>query len=788
MTAAPQARRRTVGTATGRQRGIDAAVLAVLLGLGVLGFWPSFNGNGHFLVAGIGGVLLGLAIAAAAARWRLGLLHTVGLTVLLYLLAGHPLAAPEQAMFGFVPSLESLRGLLLGVVLGWKQLLTLAPPVGSSVDVLVVPFLAALVCAVVAGTLAWRVRRPAWTMLPVLGLFLASIALGTSQPFLPTLRAVLVMVLGLAWLVYRRDLLRGQESGTLTATSAPGLPDRGALLRRAGLAAGVLALAGGITLAAAPGLTAAADRQVLRDAVVPPPDLHDLPSPLTGFRQYVKDRKDDVLFTAEGLPKGARVRIAAMDDYDGVVYSVDQNSSASFAPVGDPGTLNGSSSRAGTTAVGFDISGYSGVWIPALPASQGLAYSPADGQEHRFYLNRDSGSALTLDGVREGDRYTLDAVFPVIDQDKLAAAGYGKVTMPTLENVPQIVDTKANDIAGAADTPLKKVLALESTLQRSGKFSNGLEGQTPSTSGHGAARITKLLGGKEMVGDDEQYAVAMALMARHLGIPARVVMGFYLDEKDPASGAGTIGFKGADVHAWVEVNFDGFGWVPFTPTPDKDNIPNPPEPQNASTPKPQVLQPPPPPREPADLPPDSSPDALDTDGRKKDGWNLWGPLLTVLGLAALPVAAVALPLMLIAMLKARRRKRRSSQGTTASRIGGGWNEVLSAATDLGLGINPRQTRKETAHAVEAAFPVASTTTAQLARRADASIFGAGTPSEEEVRDYWGAVDAALHEMRQPLGFWQRQRARFSPRSLITETGSRRPLWRQFRSIRRKNTP
>ena len=59
----------------------------------------------------------------------------------------------------------------------------------------------------------------------------------------------------------------------------------------------------------------------------------------------------------------------------------------------------------------------------------------------------------------------------------------------------------------------------------------------------------------------------------------------------------------------------------------------------------------------------------------------------------------------------------------------------------------------------------------LARRADASIFGAGQPTEDEVREYWEAVDGSLQEMTADIGFWRRQQARFSPRSLLADARS-----------------
>jgi hypothetical protein len=260
----------------------------------------------------------------------------------------------------------------------------------------------------------------------------------------------------------------------------------------------------------------------------------------------------------------------------------------------------------------------------------------------------------------------------------------------------------------------------------------------------------------------------MSLMLRHLGIPSRVVMGFYPDPKSPENGAGEIKIMGKDVHAWVEVAFDRVGWVAFDPTPPKDNVPIPPDPESKSKPKPQVLQPPPPPQEPADLPPDSSPDALDADEKKNNPWLLWGPILTAIGIAMIPVGILALPLLLIALLKSRRRKARFTGGGPAQRVGGGWNEVLSLATDMGAAVDSRATRRETAAVVAEAFPATGATTTVLAHRADASIFGAGQPSEDEVREYWDVVDGSLKEMTGTVGFWRRQRARFSPRSLLAE--------------------
>jgi hypothetical protein len=69
---------------------------------------------------------------------------------------------------------------------------------------------------------------------------------------------------------------------------------------------------------------------------------------------------------------------------------------------------------------------------------------------------------------------------------------------------------------------------------------------------------------RERRGSAEQFASAFAVMARSLGIPARVVAGFLPGELGPD---GHYHVRRADTHAWAEVWFEGAGWVPFDPSP-----------------------------------------------------------------------------------------------------------------------------------------------------------------------------------------------------------------------------
>ena len=774
---------------------LDAAALTVLLGLGVLGFSLSFGGDPHYLVSGFGGILLGLAITACNAHLRLGLLITSAIALAAYLLFGTALAVPDSAIAGFLPSLDSLRTLLLGVVFAWKDMLTVGVPVGTAGGVLIVPFLASLLSSLVAGTLIWRLKGPYWPLLPVLALFVTGIAFSTNAAFLTVERGIALTVVAIAWATFRRDALRRSDTRKVSVNSPQGDTStaRRVRIRRLGTAAAVIAASVAITALAAPLVTASDDRKVLRNVVVPPFDPRDYVTPLASFRNFVKDKKDDTLFTVKGLPRDGRVRLGALDAFNGTNYTMDPNGSGNFSKVGDTKSINtlaDSSSVVPTNdySLNITIEDYQGYFVPGGRKTTGISFDQgSSAAASGLYFNSGTDTAVTTKGLAKGDTYSVQVSDPVkLEHGQLTQYDFAKISLPDPLDVPPVVDSQANDLSADAPTAADRVRQIEAHFQKNGAFSNGLvtEGQLPSVSGHGSARIKSLLTAKQMLGDDEQYSVAMSLMLRHLGIPSRVVMGFYPDPTSPENGAGDVKITGKDVHAWVEVAFDRVGWVSFDPTPPKDNVPIPPDPETKSKPKPQVLQPPPPPQEPADLPPDSSPDALDADQKKNNPWLFWGALLGALGVALIPLSVLAVPLLLIALLKSRRRKARFTDGPPAQRVGGGWNEVVSLATDLGAGIDTRSTRRESATVVAEAFPTSAPTTIMLANRADASIFGAGQPSEEEVREYWTIVDGSLKEMTGTVGFWRRQQARFSPRSLLAD--GRNAL--KLRGDRRRDEP
>lgn len=744
-----------------RRWGLDIAAVLVLLGSAAVGFWPSFAGP-SFLGAAIGGAVIGIAIAAVSAWRRWGILIITGLTVAAYFVFGGALALPHTAILGFIPSLETLKQLALGVVTSWKQLLTTVAPVSGADGHFIVPFLLLLVTGVLTGSLALRLTQPAWALIPAGALLATVIALGTPEPAMPLIQGAVFAVASIAWLAVRQ-IWMPQNAAVSVSEIDPG---RANSMRMRRLAAGgiVLAVATGAGVVTSAFTAPGEVRHVLRDTIIPPFNIRDYPSALQSFRGIVRDDKDSTLFTVQGLPEGARIRLAGMDEFDGQVINVvdgGPGTSSAFAPI----RSNMSPDAEGLpVTMQVDIGDYTGVWVPQAGLVSEIRFTGADADELRrgTYYSNGSATAVATTGLHKGDSYTVQTTIPAEVTDKqLGDAEFGNVRMPKNKNVPEELTTLAGEIVAEAETPAEQAQALADHLSEEGFFSHGLEGEVLSRAGHTAERISTLIGGDQMVGDDEQYSVAMALLAGELGIPARVVMGFYPDEQD--EGASSFVANGDNLHAWVEVNFDGFGWVPFDPTPPEDQVPNDQNTKPRADPKPQVLQPPPPPQEPVDLPP-----TLPDDREAEDeSLNIAGIILAILAIGGISLAVIALlmsPFIVIGAWKASRRRARRSADHTADRIAGGWDELTDRAVDYGARLTPGATRGEEAVLVSDSLAVPTVTA--LADRADAEVFGPHDPSQEDVDAFWKEVDEIVVGLGSEAGFWKRMKARLSLRSLL----------------------
>ncbi|AMM21043.1 hypothetical protein AX769_13985 [Frondihabitans sp. PAMC 28766] len=152
------------GTGMTRRRIRDAAFVALLTALAATPLWPVYESSA-FVVVGVASLVLGGAIAVAAAARRLPAYAVAALTAVTFLLFGVALAVPTQATFRILPTAEGLRSLVFGVATSWKQMLSVDLPLGDY-EALLEPALIVLLAGTVVGvSLALRARRPGWAIL-----------------------------------------------------------------------------------------------------------------------------------------------------------------------------------------------------------------------------------------------------------------------------------------------------------------------------------------------------------------------------------------------------------------------------------------------------------------------------------------------------------------------------------------------------------------------------------------------------------------------------------------------
>ena len=767
---------------------IVANTLLLWLGIAIasVALWPIYQSASIVLLVAVTTVA-GSAIAILGTVFRWSAPVVLAATVVAFLLFGVPLAVPLQSLYGVLPTLEGLWQLVSGVALGWKQLLTLTLPVGNYQGLLVPAFVLVLVTSVLSLTTALRAKLGGIAVVGPLALFIVALALGPDYATLPFALSLALIVVTFVWLMWRRWYARRAAIRRL-AVDARNADGTGAVVpsdhrlfgARTIVAAGViLAVAGAAGVAGAVVVPPTGPREVARSTVVQPFDPRDYVSPLVGFRRYLQPQSaSEVLFSVSGLPADGRIRIATLDSYDGIAYSVGSEAvtseSGSFTRV--PYRFDQSAVSGEAVTLDVTVDGYSGVWLPTVGKLESVKFTGARAADlgDSFYYNDTTGTAAVIGGLRAGDDYTLEAVMP--DQpaaDAIDQLRPGTAVVPAIAVLPEQTEVVLDRYVDGVEGDGNRLAAMLAGLRADGYISHGLGDNEPaSRSGHSADRITQLLTDQRMIGDAEQYAVTAALMARQLGFPARVVFGFV--PRVSGTGVNDTGVNdtgvndtgvtrvtGDSVSAWIEVDTAQYGWVTIDPNPPVRAIPEelPEEPTTVSRPQsvipPQTVQP--------DRPADQAPQQSTPEKpAPEDGW--LATVLVVLRVAAwiaLGLAVLVSPFLVIIAAKLRRRRLRRRAATPLARISGGWQEYRDAVVDHGIDVPATATRREVALTVGGSQP------SILAAISDRAVFSPREPSKEEADKVWKAVTELSANLGAGTTRWQRIKALVSLRSLGT---------------------
>ncbi|GAA2984731.1 transglutaminase family protein [Actinokineospora diospyrosa] len=211
------------------------------------------------------------------------------------------------------------------------------------------------------------------------------------------------------------------------------------------------------------------------------------------------------------------------------------------------------------TRIEIEPVNYEDLWAPIYGNPRNLRDLP-DGM---FYDQ--AGGMVFSHSMRKLDRYIEDADLsePTADQLRQAEGDYDEIDPGYLvaDGIDPEVVTLAKLITNGQASAFDKALALKKHFETSNGFQ--YKTQTALTSDEDALKEFLF---NSKTGFCEQYASAMAILARAAGLPSRVAIGY------------TAGFLSGDyrsittqdAHAWVEIFFPGQGWVTFDPTPLAD--------------------------------------------------------------------------------------------------------------------------------------------------------------------------------------------------------------------------
>ena len=200
-----------------------------------------------------------------------------------------------------------------------------------------------------------------------------------------------------------------------------------------------------------------------------------------------------------------------------------------------------------------------------LPNTLFAAFQPRDLYFPTNFLKIDSMFAvitpLTLD---RGLIYTVISEVSDASPDTLrqAAGAYPRGLKERYLRLPAMspeVERLARTVTAGKANDYDRTVALTGYLQNN--FTYDIEAPRQGKD----ENTVEFLLFRQKRGYCEHFATALAVMCRSIGIPTRLTVGFSTGELNPLTGYYEVSAK--DAHAWVEVYFPTYGWIPFDPTP-----------------------------------------------------------------------------------------------------------------------------------------------------------------------------------------------------------------------------
>ncbi len=403
----------------------------------------------------------------------------------------------------------------------------------------------------------------------------------------------------------------------------------------------------------------------------------NLNNPLLDMRRNLRQDADIALVRIKA-PRGADpeyLRLTVLDDFTGKAWTPSSRSRSNTEPVeGGLPFPKGLSRKNVTSSQTWQVdvlSSFKSSWLPLPTPTTSVDVDPT------WRYDPDTLDVLSTRGTAAGLGYQVRTFTPKVDPVAARAAGPApagvRSAMTALpSNLPRVFVDTAKRVSRGAGNNWDRAVALQEWFRSSGGFTYSTE----PAPGNGIDTLSRFIT-SDRVGYCEQFAAAMTVMARSLGIPARVSVGFLQPEQ---TSVGSYTFSSRDLHAWPELYFPGQGWTRFEPTPGIRTGSAPSYTEQQAAPAPSTA--PTPEASPTPERAQPTPDATSSTGTEHSGHLvvLW------VGVGLLALVLIGVLLALPRLLRRRQHQRRWAGAQDPRAIADtAWDEVRETARDLDLG-------------------------------------------------------------------------------------------------------
>ncbi|MGI9600770.1 MAG: transglutaminaseTgpA domain-containing protein [Acidimicrobiales bacterium] len=608
---------------------------------------------------------------------------------------------------GFIPTGATREAFRTDLQTAWDTFGEVAAPTEALTGFVVMASIGIWLCAFLVDWAAFRLGSKVETLLPPAALFGFQAVVGGDRARIAS--AVCFGAAAILFVLTHRVCSLERDGRWLAEGEGQGST---ALLRGGAVLSVVAVLVG---LGVGPLLPGAEDEPLVElDPSGDGDGTRWVENPLVDIRNKLFEQSDSVMFTVSTVAAPDYWRMISLHEFDG-----DQWSTSDTYVDAETELASGQPEALGTEWVNqiFTMVNMVSNWLPAAYEARSVVapdfspnWSPNTGA---LLMPRDRP-------LESGDYYTVVSQVP--DRD-LAA-----VTSPSADIPAEIADVyldlpndfstrvrqEAQDIVdrAGATTAYEKALALQNFFLE--QFTYDLD----VAEGHSNADIEEFVFDLQR-GYCEQFSGSFAAMARAIGLPSRVAVGFTPGEYNPEGGYYVV--RGTHAHAWPEVWFPDAGWVRFEPTPQRGLPRDEPLTQVPPVPIPEVVpdpadtegvtvpttQPPPTVTTPADAAPPAGGEAglLFVGLQRRTSLT---PLVIALVVVVLLVAAAAL---LFGIKRRDQHRRQAGDAPVRVQIGRAWDDALDSLVMTGTNIDEAETANEFSR--RAADRVDDTTASEL---------------------------------------------------------------------------